>query len=392
MKKTRCISFHSAPGSIYISLVILFLSGCATTRHHDGSEKLSALSQPAWSYHSSQDRFAVAVSPARQTMQFAGTTGILIGSSISAVANARQRGPIDDLLAGYDAPGFIEKQLESQLLSALQTPATRVEPMPSTAGYQDKRDTEREYYRALGRQNLDGLLKLETTYGIFGPQGVMAARIDGEILTLPSGQSQWQRSFLATSTSLLFGERLNDPTQRLTGDLRSPRLTVADGAIAQWTHDNGEYIKETFEELTSGVICALLTDLELQITPAGYYFLGVQSLYGNDKEEAWALFLKALELTIPNEALWGRTQNAMAFLLWNAGQKDDAYTRLLAILEHDPQHGAAHFNAAYYLSEKRVQLDDAARHYQEALKLGIRRSERIEEALQNAGISLTSDS
>ena len=392
MKKTPYLSFYKLLSSISISLTILFMSGCATTRHEDGGEKLRTLSQPAWSYNSSQDRFAVAVSPARQTMQFAGTTGLLIGGSISVVSNARHRGPIDDLLAGYDAPAYIEEQLVSHLLSALHTPATRVEPMPSTAGYQDRRDTERDYYRSLGRQNFDGLLRLETTYGIFGPQGIMAVKIDGEIRTLPSGQTKWQRPFLSTSTSLLFGERLNDPTQRLTGDFRSPRLTVADGAIDQWTQDNGELLKETFEELTAGVISALLTDLELLRTPAGYYYLGVQSLYSRENETAWAQFQKALELTNPNEVLWARTQNAMAFLLWNAGQKDDAFDRIKSILAHEPRLGAAHFNAAYYLSEKRIQLDEAARHYQEALKLGIRRSEYIEETLQKAGINSSTDS
>ncbi len=359
-----------------LSIVITgLLTGCVTT----GGDALALkeAESVAYSLRATNEEMIVAVSPARQTLQIAGSAGTLLGTTISAVANARHREAIEGALEGYDPKAVFAEHLLKRLHETLGEDLEEVAAMTTFAGYPNRRAAEDARFEGLGRQDYDMVLDLAMTYGLFGFEGTLIAKLESEANELPSGRVVWRRTLVASSEEILASDRLTDPTNIMKPNFTSPRLTVEEGAIEKWTGNGGQLLRARYEESVKGVVSALLTDMELADEAIGHYYLGWDAMNRKDFEEAEAHFRKALAL----DPDFVRAKNGLAVNLAHDRKMDEAIALARKLTEEQADYGPAYYNLAWWHA---VELDNpgAARpFYEKALELGMPSEKKIDKAL-----------
>jgi tetratricopeptide (TPR) repeat protein len=355
----------------------MLAAGCATSSKGAVEPTLENAASPAWSLRSSRDEMVVAVSPARQTMQLMGTAGTVVGATISAAADARAKKKVLDALGDYDAGAVFEERLAERLTTAVDNQLMRVKPLGSTAGYRDKREAEDARRSGLARSGHDLLLDLNVLYGIYGVQGVLVAKIDGKMSTLPRGKTLWDRTIVVTAAPVLADSRLSDPTKRMTPDFSALGFSVDEAAIAQWTEDGGATLRSRFEEAIDGAISALLVDLKLAGEPLGAYYLGKQALMQKKCDEAVTLLAAAAQAD--PSLLDARAAHGVAVA--KQGKLDEAVAMTRTLAEEHPEFGPAQYNLAYWLAVEKKDAASAKPFYAKAMELGMPQSKKVAEAL-----------
>lgn len=353
------------------------VAGCATGPKPGQAASLKDAVAPVWSLSATQNEMAVSVSPARRTMQLAGSSGVLIGASVAAVANDRYRRAIRDVLQGYDAGAVFEERLAARLKQTVSQDLAQVGPLSSTAGFQSKRDAEKARYESLAKRGADVLLDLNMTYGLFGPGGTLVTKLDGRLLGLPGGRGLWNDVIVVHTEPILADQKLSDPTKQFAPDFTSLRLTAEDDAITQWTRDGGQRLRKCFEESVDAVVSALLCDLGLAQEAVGEYYLGKLAMNRKAFDEADAHFRKALELD-PNmiEARNGRAVN-----LAHNRQTDDAIKLAEETTTSAPDYAPAWYNLAWWYAIDKKTPEAAAAYYDKALALGMPANTKLEKAI-----------
>ncbi|HIJ73812.1 MAG TPA: hypothetical protein HPP83_06895, partial [Candidatus Hydrogenedentes bacterium] len=193
-------------------LIVILLSGCATTPFDPATTFTRQVSM-AWSLQSLQDEMVVKISPARQTLRFAGTTGLVIGAGIDAVANSKHREAIREALGDYDAEGVFEARLRAGLEGAVPGRIERVAPLGSTGGFKNRAEAEAARLGRLAEAGADFLLDIETTYGLFGYEGVLVVRLEGDLYRVADGKRLWRNALVASTGPVLADARLSDPAK-----------------------------------------------------------------------------------------------------------------------------------------------------------------------------------
>lgn len=352
------------------------LMGCATTS--EPIPTIGTARKPAWSLKDTQDRMIVNVSPARQTLKVAGRAGKVLGTGISIISNARHRKAITAALEGYDAGDVFQQRLATGLREATNGALHRVEVLESTAGYEDRRDAERERYRVLTENGHDLVLDLRISYGLFSFEGILIAKLKGELRALPAGKRFWENALVVSSAPILANDKLNDPTKRKLGpNFSLPRLSVKEDAIKQWTQDGGVTLRNRFESAVDGLISALVTDLGLAEEANGAYYLGKQAMYKKDFDKAEKRFNQAL--TLDPASL--EAKNGLSVNLAHTGKIDAAIALAKEIIQTDPRYGPAHYNLAWWYATEKDDPAAARPHYKKALDLGMPTGKKIEKAL-----------
>jgi len=332
---------------------------------------------PAWSLRTSQSEMIVAVSPARQTLQIAGSSGVLIGAGISAIANAKHRKAVMEALQGYDAGLVFEKRLHTRIREVMGANIERVAPLGSTAGYSSVRDAESARYAALARNGTDLLLDLKMTYGLFGYEGTLVAKLEGGLLDIPAGRAVWRNALVVSSEPILASNKLSDPTKRLGANLSSPRLTIEQDAISQWTQDGGAVMRQRFEAAVGGVVSALLVDLGLVKEAEGAYYLGKQALNQKKFDKAEQHFRDALAL----DPGYTDAKNGLSVKQAHSKDLDQAIASAQAIVASSPEYGPAYFNLAWWHAVEKNDLRAAKPYYNRALLLGMPAEKKIDKLL-----------
>lgn len=358
------------------ALLVPALSGCATPRGGQ-AEALRNATDPAWALRASQDEMIVAVSPARQTLQLAGSTGMVLGASISAVANDKHRRKIESVLEGYDAGAVFETRLTEALGKAVGERLDRVAALGSTAGYDQVRDAEAARYQALAEAGKEVLLDLKMTYGLFGYEGVLITKLDGEVVTLPGGYALYRNTVVASTEPIMANDKLRDPTKQMAPNFTNPRFTVKEGAIDQWLADDGAMLRAQFEAAVDGVVAALLLDLELTDSAEGAYFLGRQALYQKKLETAKAHFEHAVTLR-PDYA---DARNGLSVTLARSGNLAGAIELAKGLADAQPEYGPAYFNLAWWLAVEQDDAEAARPFYAKAQELGMPTAKKVDKAL-----------
>ncbi len=340
-------------------------------------EALKGAGSVGWSLNQDRTAMVVAVSPARQTLQIAGSAGTVLGIGISAVANEKYRKAIEEVLQGYDGAAVIRERVAARLGAALGERAREIDPMGSTAGYNNVRDAEKERLGRLAEAGQNLVLDLTPEYGLFGYQGLLIVKLEAKLYNTESGHKVWSENLMASPEFILASDKLKDPTQQLAPNLTDPRFSASEDAIAQWTGDGGAAFRERFEGAVDGCISALLTDLGLAQEAQGAYYLGRVNLMRKKFETAEAYFDMALKLDPAHVP----SKNGLSVLLAHTDRVDEAIALATEITTSAPEFGPAHYNLAWWLAVEKKDAATAAPHYEQAKALGMPTSKKIEKAL-----------
>jgi len=366
--------------SIYRLLVLIvatgLIAGCVTTGTVDRAA-IAGARRPAWSLDGADDNMVVAMSPARRTLQIAGSAGTLIGAGIAAVSNSRYRRDIESVLAGYDGGAVMEGILKERLSETFGPDLGRVAAPRNVVGQKDRNEAVKERFRALRNQGFDQILDLDITYGLFGYDGTLVAKIDGHMYAVEGRKTIWNNRLVVFSSPVLASDRLIDPTKRALPDLGSPRLSIEENAIEQWTNDGGVLFRERFEAAARGAASAMLVDMGLAEEPEGAYYLGKQLMNQKKFAEADTRFRQALAIR-PD---YTDARNGLAVNTAHAGDIDGAIALTEALASDAPEYAPAHYNLAWWYAEEKGDLDSARPHYEQARELGLPGDEDLEKAL-----------
>ena len=362
---------------ISAALSILFLAGCATVGR-DKPPTLASAAAPAWSARAVNDEMIVAVSSVRQSVQILSTSAALVGAGVDAVVNARLKAAVLKVLGDYDAGAVFDQKIEARLNES-RPGLVRVAPLQSTAGFDSERDAQAARRAALAKRGHDALMDLEMTYGLFGYEGMLVAKLNGYLTLLPDNKVLWRNSIVVSPEPILTSDKLSDPTKRLGPNLSSPRLTVEKEAIDKWTRDGGQMIRTRFESAADGAISAMLCDLGLADEPAGHYYLGKLAMNRKKFKLAEEHFQKALAID-PRyiEALNGRAVN-----LAHNKQIDDAIGLERKLVESAPDYAPGWLNLAWFYAIGKKDAAAAKPCYEKALELGAAPEKKLEKAINN---------
>ncbi len=358
-----------------LALAMLGLAGCATTRKTP-KEAMGNGRGVAWSLEARPAHFVVAVSPARQTLQWAGSTGLLLGASISAIANARHRKAMEDVLGNYNASQIFETRIEESLGGGDGSAWERIEPLDHSVPGEHPRDAFARHCRELNKTGRDWLLDLRTTHGLFGPEGTLVAAVEGVLFELPQGRQHWKTRMVVIPGPALADEPSGEPTQR--GFKFSSRLSADEDAITRWTRDNGAPLRAAFEEAASGAAAALAQELGLAESAKGAYWLGRRALQTKDYEAAADYFEQAFRLQPDLVEAWAARAVAVA----RSGNVRGAVEMVAELLRQHPDYGPGHYNAAWWRAVELKEPQQARAHYERARALGLPASKEIEKHLE----------
>ncbi len=362
-----------------LSLRILFLAALSSATIPARAEPIVDPTRPvAWSVKQGAEGMIVAVSPARQSLSIVGTTGALIGSGVDAVANDKFRKAIRGMLEGYDTGKVFEEKLASRLHAALGARLVRVSPMGSAAGFANAKEAEKVRFQSIASDGAEALLDLRLTYGIFGVEGILVAKIEADLYGLPKGRRLWDDALVVSTEPILGANKLQDPTKRLAPNFSSPRLTADEDAVSKWTEDNGETLRARYETAVDGAISALVCAMGLAAEPAGEYYLGKLALNRKEFDDAAAHFKKSAALDPANID----TINGLAVTMGHNDQPTEALAMLELLTKSHPEYGAAWHNIAWIRAVKSDDADGAKEPYRKALELGMPEDKKIEKALE----------
>lgn len=349
----------------------------AAAPKEERAQSFAEAKAPVYSVKKTSEEMVVAVSPAGRNLRIAGISGTLLGAGIDAIANSRHRRAVEEVLQGYDAGEVFETRLRERLEMAAGAKLGRTAPLGSTAGYANRREAVQDRYRALGRNAKDVVLDLELSYGLFGYDGILVAKIDGEVVQIPNGKSLWEETIVVSTDPILGIDRLQDPTKRFTPDFSSPRLSATDDAISKWTGDGGATIRKRFEDAVDGAVSALLISLGLAEEPLGEYYLGRHWLNKKKFDRAEEHFRNALRLDAGNLD----ARNGLAVTLVHAGNVEQARENLRTLTQQAEDYAPGWYNLAWALAQKPQDLSAAKTAYQKALELGLPPDSRFEKQL-----------
>lgn len=369
------------PRMLFVSILsiasILSITGCATTDRNLPTS-IQTAKNPAWAAEATPEDMIVSVSPAGKTLRLAGSAGLLLGTGTDAVVNAKYRGPIHEALEGYNPAEVFAGIIEERLETAMDKGIERVAPLGSTAGMQSRQDAIEARYNGLGKSGYDVLLDLVMTYGIYGSDGTLATKIDGKLVTIPTGKTLWDDVLVVTNEPVLANAKLGNPAKRGGYNVTNPEFTVNEEEVKRWTANGGEILKERFEMAAQDATSALLCALGLGNNAAGHYALGELAMNRKDFEEAAGHLEQAAQLD-PDDP---NIKNTYAVNLAHNKQIDAAIRIAKEITETNPEFGPAWFNIAWWYAVEKDDPASAEPYYGKAKSLGMPEDKKIEKKIR----------
>lgn len=362
---------------ILCGVLALAAVGCATKEVYapDWANQPPDL---AWSFKDRHGGLVVSVSPAGKTLRVAGTTGLVLGSAVDATVNDAYEEKLREHLADYDMTAVFRQRLEEALAGALKGPASEVSPLTSTAGYQQRRDAEQARYAMFFKHGHKVLLDTVVSYGLYGPEARLVTEFKGELMQLESGREVWSTDLFALAGPLLASSELKNPAGLKVFPDVSGGLKLDEDSADRWLGPEGaDQFRQTYEELVSGCVAAALNDLGVMETAEGQYYLGLQSLYGGEYQEAEDRFARAVAL----DPGYVSARNARSVNAARAGKVEEAVLLARYITYDAPDYGPAWYNLAWWWALELDQPEAARFAYERAKSLGMPASKKIDERL-----------
>ncbi len=360
----------------FLMMVTMFAAADAYAA--DEKFSFSAVKSPAYSVSSHQDELIIAVSPAGQSLRIAGSYGTVLGVGIDAISNSKYRRAIADTIADYDAKAVFIERLNKRLAEVFEGGIDETAPLGSTAGYANPTDAVKARYAALGGKGRDVVLDLDISYGIFGYEGLLVARIDAEAHAVPGGKRVWSEGIAVSGEPILGPRKLQDMSKSLMPSYGSPRFSAEDDAIAQWTGDGGVTYRKRFEEAVDGAASALVCSLGLAKEAAGEYYLGKVAMNRKDFAEAEHHFQEALAV----EPGMLAARNGLAVTLAHDDRADEAEKAAREIVKDHPDFGEGWMNLAWIQVMKLGKVDEGRKAYDKARELGLGEEKALEKKLK----------
>ena len=360
------------------ALLCLGFVGCSTSRSRHDPEAVHNTPHPVFSMAMQQQDITVAVSPVRQTMQIGGSITTLLGAGISAVQDNQYSVRVREALGDYDPCAVFREKMEQHIAQGFNQELAQVAPQGTSAGLADAREARKVRLNGLRQKGYDTTLDLELSFGLYGPQGILAVKVAGELFDVQAGRLLWRNEVAWYSVELFADLRWSDPMQRMMPNITAPRLSVAGDAISQWTPENAAPLRVAFEEAVDAVSAAILADLGLKETPDGLHTLGAYLLLNGKNAAAAEKFTRALELApdMPESV------NGLAVALAKNKQLDEAITLSEKLVEVHPDYMPGQYNLAWWYAVEKKNPELARPHYEKALALGVSPSRRIEKSIK----------
>lgn len=351
---------------VWGAMFAVILVGCATTSSTPPDAIINRAERPAWTLSMSQKSFEVAASPTRKTLQFAGTTGFLLGTGVDAVVNARIRRTIDEALEGYDPSAVYTARLESMVHEAFGGKIEKVNALEARPGQDDYKARVKAYYAGLADKGIDRVLNLRPRYGLYGTEMELVAEIDADVVDASSGRPVWEALISVNPRPALASDKLGDPVKLTRSTESAPRFVADEAALARWTSDKGATLKREYERAIEGATAAVLDALGVQATGVGAYFLGREEMNRKNFDVAERHFRRAVEL----EPALLDAKNALAVILAHSGKIEDAIAVATTLSQSAPEYGPAWFNLAWWYAVEKNDLARAKSYYESAVRLG----------------------
>ncbi len=371
LKNVRWVTVLSMVAAVF------FASGCATHRPTVEGDRLQRAVRPAYSIAIQQSDMVVAVSPVRQTMQVGGSIAALLGAGISAVQDSRNADRIHSILTGYDCGAVFRDRLREQLINHSGVPISSISAPGTAAGYHNIGEARAARIEGLRKSDYDLVLDFDLSYGIYGPEGILATRIRGEMINPETGKTLWRNTITRYSVELYADRKWRDPMERLAPNYFSPRFSSAKQAIEQWTTDNGAYLKRSFEKSVNDTIAAVLTDMGVSPSAEGHYVLGVQYLLKRDYQAAEAHLSQACELSPDNvEAAHG-----LALAMARNHRLEEAVHLAGELIKTHTDYLPLYYNLAWWHAVEMKDPEKARPYYDRAVELGASPGRRLKNTM-----------
>ena len=359
-----------------IFLALLLVAGCASNRPEKIEHTLQRASSPAWSLKLQNDEIVVAVSPTGKALRIVGSSGLVVGAVIDANVNARFREKILAALSDYNPSEVLEDRFTKRMEMTFGERLSRIAPLGSTAGFHNEQEALEKRLKRLEKKNIDALLDLNTTYGIYGPDAILAMRVSGNAYGFSSPQRLWRKTIVTTYGEILADFRAKDPTDLVKPDISSG-LTVEEHAIEALIQDEGAFLKTAFDDLCTGTIAAVLCDIGIDTSPEGYYYLGKSLMLRGKYHEADACFVKALN----QRPEWLSALNSHAVAVARSGNVEGAIAITEDICRLNPEYSTGWYKLAYWYALETKEYQKARECYQKSLQLKGPPNQKIERVL-----------
>lgn len=360
------------------ALLCLGLIGCSSARSRHDPEVVRNAPKPAVSLALQQPDIVVAVSPVRQTMQIGGSIPTLLGAGITAIQDNSYLVRVREALGDYDPRAVFLEKMRANIAEGFNQEPAQVASQGTAAGFANMREARKARLAGLKHNGYDTLLDLDLSFGVYGPQGILAVKVKGELSDVKSGRLLWRDEVATYSVDLFADVRWRDPMQRMMPNITSPRFTVEGDAISQWTPDNAAPLRAAFETAVDNISAAILTDLGLKESAEGLYTLGAYLLLNKKYEAAAEKFKRAVELNpdMP-EAV-----NGLALAMAKNKQLDEAIALSKKLVEAYPEYLPGHYNLAWWYAMEKKEIELARPYYEKALALGVSPSNRLEKKMK----------
>lgn len=349
-----------------MALLCIGMFGCSSARSRHDPEVVRNTPRPAFSLALQQPDIIVAVSPVRQTMQIGGNIPMLLGAGISAVQDDKYGVRVREALGDYDPCAVFLERMHQRIDQGFNQDLQQVAPQGTAAGFANMREAKKARLAGLRYSGYDTVLDLELSFGIYGPQGILAVKAAGELFDVQTGRLLWRNEVASYSVELFADMKWRDPTRRMKSNITAPRFSVEEDAISQWIPENAAPLRTAFEQEVDAVGAAILTDLGLKESPEGLYTLGVYLLLNNKYEAAEEKFARALELK-PDMA---KAMNGLSVTFASNEKIDEAIALAEKLVDAHPDYEPGQYNLAWWQAAENEGKNLTFPKHEKALRFG----------------------
>jgi tetratricopeptide (TPR) repeat protein len=363
-------------GVLTVGLVVLLLAGCARNKP-TFEQALGSSGKAAWSLKGASEDFAIVVSEAGKTLKMVPRVGRVVATTVDAVVNDKYRILFDEALGDYSLTDTFVQCMSIALDDASGGRLTRVAPMGTWAGYNNRREAEADRLQGLSKNGYDLILDLDADYALKGADFVMECGLYGRALTIPKGNTLWRETLTLRPGPLYADAEFESIIEKSLAGLTDPQMTVEKDRAERLAANNAELLRTRFEETSDELAAALVCALDLKDDARGRHALGRSAFWNKKFEDAKVHFEKSL-------AFQGGQAVVMSDLAVVCAQLGDISTAIRTAetaLHSDPYCAAAHFNLAWWYAFGKNDHAAANEHYAKAKELGAEPRSSLDEFL-----------